>query len=68
MTCQECANKVKQGLLSNIYDALLKQFEVLVTTNVMNIIMDFDEVYNGNHGIILNFMDRKYYITVHEVQ
>jgi hypothetical protein len=67
MQCEECRDMVKQELLSSIFDALLKQFEVLTKKGVMDIIMDVDEFYNGAHGIRIYLMGRKYYLDVYRL-
>jgi len=65
--CSECADRIKQALLDNVYDALLKHFEVLLSNNVMDIEMDVDEFYNGGHGIRIFFMSKKYYLDIYKV-
>jgi hypothetical protein len=65
--CHECADRIKQALLSNIFDALLRQFEVLINAQVMDIEVDTDEFYNGAHGIRIFYMGKKYYLDVYEV-
>ena len=64
--CQECSDKVLQELLTNVFDALLHQWELLISNGIMDINMDVDEFYNGAHGIYIYFMGKRYYLYIQE--